>query len=158
VQVVEDVLTNKELFAELFDCYFSKDELVRLRVSNAMKRLAQADKSIVIPYLNRFINDVSAIDQPSAQWTLAQLFDILSQDLTENQKTAAKGIMKRNLANHSDWIVLKTSMDILHKWGNEYEELRNWLKPHLVRLSVERRKSVPNRAKNLYQSTLNLDY
>lgn len=36
IEIVEEVLAENELFNELFNCYFSDDELVRLRTSNAM--------------------------------------------------------------------------------------------------------------------------
>ena len=39
VEVVETVLDNPERLAELYNCYFTIDEVVRLRTSNAMKRL-----------------------------------------------------------------------------------------------------------------------
>ena len=38
VKVVEEVLKQPKRFKELFDCYLSDDEVVRLRTSNAMKR------------------------------------------------------------------------------------------------------------------------
>jgi len=36
IEVVEEVLAKNDLFNELFNCYFSNDEVVRLRTSNAM--------------------------------------------------------------------------------------------------------------------------
>ena len=39
IEVVEEVLQHHEAFDELFNCYFSTDEVVRLRVSNAMRRV-----------------------------------------------------------------------------------------------------------------------
>lgn len=71
VAVVEAVLDQPELFNELFNCYFSHDEVVRLRTSNAMKRICKANKSLLLPYLDRFLTEISQIDQPSTQWTLA---------------------------------------------------------------------------------------
>lgn len=37
VEVVNHVLTNPEKFEELYQCYFSNDEVVRLSVSNTMQ-------------------------------------------------------------------------------------------------------------------------
>ncbi len=37
IEIVEEVLADYKLFDELFNCYFSEDETVRLRTSNAMK-------------------------------------------------------------------------------------------------------------------------
>lgn len=45
VKVVEEILSDNECFDELFNCYFSKDEIVRPRTSNAMKRISKAKKN-----------------------------------------------------------------------------------------------------------------
>ncbi|GAB4243341.1 MAG: hypothetical protein Tsb0034_21160 [Ekhidna sp.] len=43
IEVVDAVLADPSNFEELFDCYQSDDEVVRLRVSNAMKRTCKAN-------------------------------------------------------------------------------------------------------------------
>ncbi|MEO0470751.1 MAG: hypothetical protein AAF206_14080 [Bacteroidota bacterium] len=149
VEVVEEVLTDHGKFDELFNCYFSRDEVVRLRVSNAMKRICKAEKSLLIPYLDRFLTDISAIDQASTQWTLSQLYDLLVKEMSEAQIEKAKELMKHNLAHHNDWIVLNTTMDTLAKWRKKDEGLNTWLRPHLERLSKDPRKSVAKRANKL---------
>ena len=73
VAVVADVLAHPNAFDELFACYFDEDELVRLRVSNAMKRIAAKRPELLVPYLDRFLDEVAYIPQASTQWTLAQL-------------------------------------------------------------------------------------
>ena len=146
VAVVEDVLDRPQMFEELFNCYFSKDEVVRLRVSSAIKRIAKAKREIVIPYLDRLQTEIALIDQASTQWTLAQLFHILENDLTSAQMERAKEIVKNNVQNHNDWIVLNESMRVLEDWSKSDSALRTWLKPELKRLTKDSRKSVANRA------------
>jgi len=151
VEIVEEVLENPMFSDELFNCYFSNDEVVRLRVSNAMKRIGKANKSLLLPYLERFLTEIAAIDQASTQWTLAQLFLLLEKDLNETQLSQAKAILQNNLAHHQDWIVLNTTMDTLTKWAKKDEALKIWLKPHLARLQNDTRKSVANKASKLFQ-------
>ncbi|NKI32799.1 hypothetical protein [Croceivirga thetidis] len=151
VAIVEEVLENPLLFDELFNCYFSKDEVVRLRVSNAMKRISKANKPIVLPYINRFLDEISKIDQASTQWTLSQLFLQWEKDMTQNQLVQALDIMKRNLANHNDWIVLCQTTETLGKWAKKDNDLKSWLMPHLKRLAKDDRNSVSKKA----QKTLN---
>ena len=151
IEVVEEVLRDHSSFDELFNCYFSKDEVVRLRVSNAMKRICKAEKQLLIPYIDRFLNEISKIDQASTQWTLSQLYGLLVKDMREEQITKAKSLMKNNLANHNDWIVLNATMDTLGKWSKKDSDLRKWLLPHLDRLSEDSRKSVAGRAKKIAQ-------
>ena len=85
VEVVDMVLANPSKFESLFNTYFSKDEVVRLRVSNAMKRICKANKSLLVPYIDRFLDEIAIINQASTQWTLAQLFLELEKDLNESQ-------------------------------------------------------------------------
>ena len=149
VEVVDEVLAENLLFNELFNCYFSNDETVRLRTSNAMKRICKANKLILIPYIDRFLTDIAQIDQASTQWTLSQLFGMLEKDMTEKQIEQAKSIMKNNLSKHKDWIVLNQTMDTLTKWAKKDADLKNWIKPHLERLTADERKSVSGRAEKM---------
>jgi hypothetical protein len=151
IEIVEEILQNADQFDELFHCYFSQDEVVRLRVSNAMKRICKAHKALLLPYIDRFLNEIAQINQASTQWTIAQLFGMLEKEMTVSQIEQAKKIMKNNLANHNDWIVLNTTMDILGQWSKKDEDLKEWLLPHLDRLSGESRKSIANRARKLLQ-------
>ncbi len=149
IEVVEEVFENHELFDELFNCYFSDDQVVRLRTSNAMKRVCKHDKTILVPYIDRFLTEIAAIDQASTQWTLANLFQLLQKEMNETQIESAKEIMKQNLANHNDWIVLNSSMDTLGKWSKKDSVLKSWIAPHLKRLSKDARKSVSGRANKI---------
>ncbi len=146
IEIVEEVLDNEHYFDELFNCYFSNDEVVRLRVSNAMKRICKAKKHLLIPYIDRLVNDIAKIDQASTQWTLAQLFLSLDKELSKLQKKKALSIMKSNLESHKDWIVLNMTMDTLGKWAKTDYQLIEWLYPHLYRLETDKRKSVKNKA------------
>lgn len=151
VEVVDEVLAENELFNELFNCYFSNDEIVRLRTSNAMKRICKAKKTTLIPYIDLFLTDIAKIDQASTQWTLSQLFGMLEKDMDKRQIGQAKKIMKNNLANHNDWIVLNQTMDTLTKWAKNDVKLKDWIKPHLERLTADERKSVSGRAKKMIE-------
>jgi len=146
IEVVDEVLANQKLFDELFNCYFSDDEIVRLRVSNAMKRICKVKPEYLIPYIDRFLTEISTIDQASTKWTLAQLFEMLDTHFTDQQFTKAKSIVKHNLETDSDWIVLNNSIESLSIWAKSDSELKSWLLPKLKSLSKDERKSVAKRA------------
>ncbi len=146
VEVVDCVLAQPERMKDLFGCYGSDDEVVRLRTSSAIKRVTKAQAGLVVPFLDRLINEIGILDQASAQWTLAQLFQILRDKMSATQIDGALGIMKRNLAEHGDWIVLNTTVESLVEWSENDDELTEWLKPHLARLANDSRKSVSKRA------------
>ena len=146
VEVVEIVLANPDRFDELFNCYKSDDAVVRLRTSNAMKRLEAERRDLLLPYIDQFIQEVGSLDQASAQWTLAQLFERLTEELSQQQQAAALKILKRNLETYDDWIVLNSTMETLAAWATDDQSLKEWLKPHLKQLTLDKRKSVASRA------------
>jgi hypothetical protein len=152
IEIVDEVLANHVLFDELFHCYFSSDEVVRLRVSNAMKRICKTQKSLLLPYIERFLNEISRIDQASTQWTLSQLFLALEKEMTQEQREKAVKIMKDNLSNHDDWIVLCQTMETLGRWAKKDDSLQLWLLPHLDRLSKDSRKAVSKKAAKVLAS------
>ncbi|MGF1507515.1 MAG: hypothetical protein ACFB51_20680 [Anaerolineae bacterium] len=149
VEVVDLILADRRRLDELYACYASEDAVVRMRVSNAFKRIWREQPAWVVPYIDRFITEVAQIDQDSARWTAAQLFGELDAYLTDGQRTQAKTILKHNFAATNDWIVLNNSMQTLGAWAQQDGELRDWLRPHLERLSADSRKSVARKAARL---------
>ena len=148
IEVVDLVLADREKLEDLYQCYFSEDEVVRLRVSNGVRRVCVEHPEWVVPYLDRLLTVISQIDQASTQWTLAKLFQMLESTMTESQKKQATEHMKHNVATHNDWIVLNNTMETLTDWSLMGDaELREWLLPHLERLKGDTRKSVSARAK-----------
>ena len=152
IAIVDEVLASPAGFDQLFNCYFSEDEVVRLRTSNAMKRICKSRKSLLIPYIDRVLNEIAQIDQASIQWTLSQLFDMLEEDLSPDQKVRAKNIMMGNLANHHDWIVLNQTMTTLSKWVKKEDDLKICMLHHLRRLTKDPRKSVAAKARKVLAS------
>lgn len=149
VEVVGIILAQPSRLPELYNCYFNPDEVVRLRTSSALKRVCAECPEWLLSYVDGLLYEVSQIDQPSAQWTLAQLMASLHDALSLEQKRKAVNVLQRNLQTSSDWIVLNTTMQILGEWAQQDESLRLWLEPQLVRLSRDGRKSVARRAKKL---------
>ncbi len=149
VEVVEVVLAHPEKLKDLYACYFSSDEIVRLRTSSALKRVAKEHPEWLVPFLDGLIRDVSQIDQASTKWTLATLFETLAPRMTSDQRAKAMGVLKENLASHDDWIVLKNTAQTLGEWAKKDTDLREWLVPHLERLSKDGRKTVSRTAVKL---------
>ena len=115
--VAQSVLDDASRLEELYQCYFSQDEVVRLRTSGAIKRVCKAQPNWLVPYIDRLLTEVSKIDQASMQWTLAIVFDELADRMSNKQRTSALKVMKANLERHHDWIVLMTTIDTLERWA-----------------------------------------
>lgn len=148
-EVVDLVLADRGRLADLYECYFSADDVVRLRVSSAMKRVTIAHPDWMMDFMDRLQDDVAAIGQASTQWTLALVFDLTRDLLSDEQRSRAIEIMQKNLAEHDDWIVLNNSMKVLGAWADHDEDLRSWLRPHAQRLAEDPRKSVASNARKL---------
>ena len=146
IEVVDQVLANPTKIEELFSCYSSEDEVVRLRVSNALRRVQGVRPDLILPLMDRLQSEIANLDQPSAQWTLPKLFEGADKDMSPQQNERALEIVKRNLADHSDWIVLNNSIDYLTPRAATDHDLRDWLIPYLNRHADDARKSVAKRA------------
>ena len=146
VEVVEMVLADPARLADLYACYGSDDAVVRMRVSNGIKRISRVQPELLVPYIDRLLTEIAALDQASAQWTLADLFETLAPMMSGAQRSQAEAVLKRNLANHNDWIVLNQTMKTLGAWAKDDPDLLHWLVPHLERLSGDGRKSVAKTA------------
>ena len=146
LEVVDLILQDQHLLEELYGCYQSGDEVVRLRTSNAMKRICKVHPEWIEPFLPRLLEELTQLDQASAQWTLAQLFAMLEGYMTKDQWTAARDHMMHNLQHHSDWIVLNTTMEVLYDWSKKDTSLQEWLPSQLERHVGDSRKSVSKRA------------
>lgn len=151
VEVVEDVLKDEKKLKDLYACYGSEDEVVRLRVSSAMKRICKQRPEWVAGYLDSLIHETSKIDQASTKWTLSTLFTLLDTHMTEDQRKAAIDVMKGNL-HYDDWIVQNTTAASLAHFAQSSTELKKWLLPELEKLTGNRHKSVSRRAQKLIGS------
>lgn len=153
LEVVDEVLKDHSKLDELYDCYFSEDEVVRLRTSSAWKRVTKHDINLFLPYLDRFLEEISKIDQPSTKWTLAILFGLAKTHMSKHQLEKAIDVVKHNLATEKDWIVRVYSMEFLGEIAKSNSDLKEWLIPHLKRLNKDPKKVVPKKA-NLWLGVL----
>lgn len=149
VEVVDLVLADQNKLALLYQCYFSQDEVVRLRTSSAIKRVWRAQPDWLLPYLDRFLEEISQINQASTQWTLAEMLNELGSHLSNDHIARGKTVLKRNLEQSNDWIVLINTMQVLAVWAKHDPELKQWLAPYLDRLARDSRKSVARNAEKL---------
>ncbi len=151
VSVVDEVLADRSLLAELVACYRSDDAVVRLRVSSAVKRVAQQRPEWVAAHLDDLLGWVAQIDQASTKWTLSTLFVLLDAHMTPQQRDTAVAIMRSNL-HYADWIVQNTTAESLAHFARQRPELATWLVPELQKLTASHHKSVRGRAQKLLTS------
>jgi hypothetical protein len=88
--VIEAVLHDPTRVGELFACVKDADEYVRMRASDALEKVCQANASIVQPLKIRVLNEMSVIDQPGVQWHYAQIVDKLQLNPQETAQVISK--------------------------------------------------------------------
>ncbi len=154
VEVVEQVLQDRAKLAELFACYDSQDEVVRLRTSSALKRVVKAQPEWFEPYLEPLVYRISRREQPSTRWSFAEMMLTLEPRLSADQKQSATDTMLEYLSTSDDWIVLMRSAITLSEWCTDREDLRTQLVPLLKTMSHDSRKSVANKAHKLLEKIL----
>jgi len=147
-QITAEVLANKRLLSELLSCYYSKDAVVRLRVSSVLKRVCQQRPDWVITHLDQLLTEVAQIDQASTKWTLAIVFGLLREKMTISQYEQSVSLMK-SYTSYPDWIVQNTSMKVLREYCDLDEALKPWLSSQLGEMQNSEWKSVAGRAKKL---------
>lgn len=145
-EVVGIVLADRGRLDELFATMTDPDEVVRMRVGDALEKVCRERPGWFVPNIERILGDLADIDQPSVQWHVAQMLQHLRDDLSDDQEQQATGLLQRNLAGSTDWIVLNVTMDVLTAWSRCDPARARWLTPELERLRQDTRKSVAKRA------------
>ena len=149
LEVVEAVLGNKDKMEDLFLCYQSDDETIRLRTSNAFKRIFRAKPYLFKQWKKRFIKEVSDIDQPSAKWTSIQILNEFFDQLDEREKAQSIEICLRYLGNEKDWIVINQSLNFIRTHLERFDFKDPEIMKLLNFLVDDERKSVSKNAEKL---------
>ncbi|WP_144421058.1 hypothetical protein [Ahrensia marina] len=149
LDVVECVLDDHERFEELYQCYFSDDEVVRLRTSNAIRRVFKEHPEWFEDYVERLMTEITQIDQPSTKWTLSQLWLEYRSRLTGDQMERAKEYLVVTLHEEDDWIVLNMTMKTLQHFVKDDPSLIPKIAERARLLAKDRRNSVAKGAVKL---------
>lgn len=145
-EVVGAVLADRSRLEELFATMADPDEVVRLRVGDALEKVCRVEPAWFLPHVDRVLDDLGGLEQPSVRWHVAQVLDHLRHDLSAEQTARATGLLQGYLTGSRDWIVLNVVMDVLTGWAHDRPDLADWLVPVLARLRHDDRRSVASRA------------
>ena len=121
LEVVDAVLGNTDKMEDLFLCYQSDDETVRLRTSNAFRRIFRVKPDLFKKWQKRFIKEIAEIDQSSAKWTTIQILNELFDQLDEKEKTQSIEICLRYFWNEEDWIVINQSLNFMRNHMERFD-------------------------------------
>lgn len=149
LEVVEAVLASPDRMKELYQCYFSDDEIVRLRTSSSVKRVFHEHPDWFVDYADRLLTEITQIDQPSTKWTLAQLWLEHRKRLSPAQKQAAADNLVKVLFEEDDWIALNMSMKTLERFVKDDPSLNARIADRTREIAHDPRRSVSKGALKL---------
>ena len=147
--VADQVNSDRSLLPELIAAYASDDEVVRLRVSSALKRVAWEHPEWIHAEIGTIMNWVERFKQAYAQWSVGQMLRAIGPLLSESERERSIALIKTHIEESGDWIVLNHTMETLAQWAHHDTNLEAWLVPHLARFAEDSRKSVAKRAQRL---------
>lgn len=111
-EVITTVLDDKSRLEELYICLFNEDAWVRMRAADALEKICRVHPEWLLPYIDRFTNELLGSNQASIQWHLAQIYRQVS--LSDTQKHTAINWLQTLLSSKNiDWIVAANAMDTL---------------------------------------------
>lgn len=111
-EIIAIVLGDKSRMDELYAGMFHPDAWGRMRAADAFEKICRVHPDWILPYINRFTDELTQSTQPSIQWHLAQIY--AQVELTPEQKRFAVDWLARLLSNKdADWIVAANAMDTL---------------------------------------------
>ncbi|WP_299445741.1 hypothetical protein [uncultured Phycicoccus sp.] len=111
-EVLADVQGDRARLPELFACISDPDAWVRMRAVDTFEKLVRSDPACAGPYVEDIVTVLTRSDQPSVQWHVAQLFDVI--ELTAAQReTAVAWLTARVATTDVDWIVATQAMTTL---------------------------------------------
>lgn len=111
-EVIELVLDDPSRLEELYSCIFDDDAWVRMRAIDALEKICRVYPDWIVPYIDRFADELADTTQPSIQWHLAEIYGQVP--LTDEQERFAITWLEERLSTiEVDWIVAANSMKTL---------------------------------------------
>ena len=145
--VIDAASRQPARLAELVQCVFSPDEIVRMRASDALEKVCRAHPGLLRPFVPRLLGQMSRIEQASVQWHLAQM--LTEVELDEAERAAAITILEHNLDTSGDWIVTNLTLQALATFARTSPAVRTRLIERLHHYQDSPYKSVASRARKL---------
>lgn len=146
-QVVSFVLAERARLADLFNCVFHPDAIVRMRAGDALEKICRQHPDWFQPFKKRLLGEWSLSTQPSLQWHLAQILSDIPLEPAESERTIA--ILLHNLATTDDWIVTTLTLEALATFVRQKIFDRQRFLIILKGYQHDRRKSVVSKVRKL---------
>ncbi len=111
-EVLDELRADDTRLPELFACISEDDAWVRMRAVDTFEKLVREHPERAAPHVEDIVSVLTRSDQPSVQWHLAQLFDLVELTAAQ-QEVARRWLVERVSTTDVDWIVAAQSMATL---------------------------------------------
>jgi HEAT repeat protein len=145
-EAVAAVAKTPALFADLFECLFDDDPVVRMRAADAVEKATRERPHLLQPWKRPLLEKVAARKEKEVRWHLAQLLPRLK--LTAAERETAVAILTGYLADESS-IVKTFSMQALADLAEQDESLPGQVVPLIERLSKTGTPAMRSRGRRL---------
>lgn len=147
-EVAQEIASNAELFAIVFEGMVSSDPVLRMRAADAVEKATRQNRRVLQPYKQRLLDEVAAVGQQEVRWHVVQILPRLPLSPTERNKALA--ILESFLQDESK-IVQVNAMQALTDLAGDDEQLRQRLIPILARMTRTGSPAVRGRGRRLLE-------
>jgi hypothetical protein len=121
-EVVDDILKNPDLFAEVFEGMLNNDPRVRMRSADALEKVSSKHPEYLQSFKTRLIDEVSHIEQQEVRWHVAQMFSYL--ELNKKEKNSVIQVLFSYIDTTKSNIVKVFSMQTLANLAEEDKRIK----------------------------------
>lgn len=133
-QVVKLVSRAPKRFAELIQCLWSHDSIVRMRAADAAEKVCAAEPGLLKPYKTELLGLLAETEQIELRWHLAQMIPRLP--LTQGERRRAADALQLYLEDRSSIVrtfALQALADISRNDCELWPRVREILEQSMIR-------------------------
>jgi hypothetical protein len=153
-EIVETVLKNPALFAEVFAGLLDKDRKVRMRAADAVEKVTRQHPEWLLRRKRVILDKLVHVKDKELRWHVAQLLPRLK--LSAKEKVMVVEILTGYLEDSSS-IVKTCSMQALADLATNDEQILGQVRPLLERLAVTGTPAMKSRGRKLLEQMKALD-
>lgn len=153
-EVLAQVLANKQLLDDLYECVKNADAWVRMRAIDTFEKICRQHPDWIEPYIDKIQRELSGDEQQaSIKWHIAQIYPQVQ--LNDRQKHFALKWLARQLATADvDWIVAANCMKALAYFTKQGDFSKSDFARLLTIQKTHKSRAVVKRATKLSQELL----
>lgn len=141
-EVVDIVLSNIDLFDDLYEGLGVTDDVVRGRAADAIEKVARSRPDLLVEHMSELIRLASSDSVAMVRWHIAMIFGYLAiyEDLVGENKIALFELLGDESVFVKSWTIV--SLSII---GRKYPDMRNEIVEAITRLQSDDSAAIRNK-------------